>query len=90
MFRLSLIHRCVIREAPRSLGEKLRTIGVDVGRYRTRGDNNLFLPAAKSEMFCRSFMFRRSQEWNNLPNELRSRASFKKAVKRYKHQQYFS
>ena len=29
MFRLALIHRCVIREAPKSLGEKM-TMGVDV------------------------------------------------------------
>ena len=36
MFRLALIHRCVIREAPKSLGEKM-TMGVDVGCYRTRG-----------------------------------------------------
>ena len=92
MFRLALIHRCVVREAPRSLSEML-TMGVDVGGYRTRGENKLFLPAARSETFRRTFMFRGLQEWNSLPNEMRtmrSRARFKKAINGHEHQLYFS
>ena len=81
MSRLALIRRCVTQEAPRTLGDKLR---MNVGRYRTRGNNKLFLPAAKSEIFRRSFTFQGSHDWNNLPNELRtagSRDSFNMAMK---------
>ena len=56
MSRLTLVHRCVIQEAPKSLREKVK-MNADIGRYRTRGDNKLFLPAAKTEIFRRSFSF---------------------------------
>ena len=58
----------------------------DVGHYRTGGDNKLFLPAARSEVFCQSFVFRGFQDWNCLPNELRTVGlgdSFKKAMTKY-------
>ncbi len=75
----------------RSLGEKLR-LSIDVGHYQTRGDNKLFLPAARSEVFRRSFVFRGSQDWNRSPNDLRIAGPgdrFKKAMMEYEQQLYF-
>ena len=92
MFRLFLVHRCVMKLAPLCLGERLRT-NEEMGNRMTRGCHNLFVPEISTENYRRSFTFRGTWEWNKLPKDLKmvkSALTFKKVLKNLFQQLYFA
>ena len=79
MTRMSLMHRCVHKQAPSSLCRRVET-----SKRRTRGELKLYLPRANTDFFKKSFSFKGVQEWNGLPSELRtltSNKTFKKHLR---------
>ena len=73
MHQLALVPRCVMKEAPHSLNERLTAIAEFVSRV-TRGHdrNKFFVPRVSTKWYHKSFTFKRSQEWNSLPSEIRN------------------
>ena len=85
MFRMVLVHRCLRKQAPRCLSDRFKT-NAEIGNFKTRGSNNLFLTLVKTEFFRRSFTFKGAWEWNKLPIELKELGSvdnFKRCLKKY-------
>ena len=71
MHRLALVRRCVMKEAPHCLNERLAATA-EFGSRVTRGHdhNKLFVPQVSTEWYHKSFTFKGSQEWNSLPSEI--------------------
>ena len=85
MFRLILLHRCLNNLAPAYLTQSFHR-NCSLGYARTRGSDNPHIFPVKSEWGRRSFFFRASLDWSNLPPEIRSIKSvplFKNALKSY-------
>ena len=87
MRRLALVRRCVMKEAPHCLNERLAATA-EFGSRVTRGHdhNKLFVPQVSTEWYHKSFTFKGSQEWNSLPSEirtLRSSAVFRTKLRTY-------
>ena len=76
MHQLALVQRCVMKEAPHSLNERLTATAEFVSRV-TRGHdrNKLFVPQVSTEWYRKSFTVKGSQEWNSLPSEIRTQRS---------------
>ena len=68
--RLTLVRRCIRKEAPNQLCKLFKT-NRQIGNCRTRGKDNLIIPNVKSEIYRKSFTFQSSTRWNNLPNDLK-------------------
>ena len=71
MRRLGLMYRCVHRQTTRLLSSRFEA---KKGKC-TRGALRLFLRRANTEFYRRSFSFRGVQDWNNLPEEVRTLSS---------------
>ena len=85
MFWLILLHRCLNNLAPAYLTQSFHR-NCSLGYARTRGSDNPHIFPVKSEWGRRSFFFRASLDWSNLPPEIRSIKSvplFKNALKSY-------
>ena len=70
---IALVRRCVMKEAPHCLNERL-AVTAEFGSRVTRGHdhNKLFVPQVGTEWYHKSFTFKGSQEWNSLPSEIRT------------------
>ena len=71
MMRMIVLRRCLSGRCPTYLRNLLRT-NEDLGRRSTRRNKNLYLPVPKSNWLARSFTYRASQDWNQLPLEIRN------------------
>ena len=71
MRRLGLMYRCVHRQTTRLLSSRFE----EKKGTCTRGALRLFLRRANTEFYRRSFSFRGVQDWNNLPEEVRTLSS---------------
>ena len=85
MFQLILLHRCLNNLAPAYLTQSFHR-NCSLGYARTRGSDIPHIFPVKSEWGRRSFFFRASIDWSNLPPEIRSIKSvplFKNTLKSY-------
>ena len=65
-----LVHRCVVGRASASLCDRVAIIN-----HVTRGINKLLLRRPNSNFFKKSFSFWGAQDWNSLPNHMRTISS---------------
>ena len=71
LLRLALVHRFVHRQCPEYMKDMLVS-NETVGCRMTTGFKKLHLFHVNTELFRRSFTFRGSQDWNSLPESIRS------------------
>ena len=68
--------------APEYLRKELKS-NRELGLHRTQGYDKLHLKSVKTEWERKSFGFQAAQDWNNLPENIRTRsaATFKRHLK---------
>ena len=72
MFRMILVHRCLRKQAPQCLSERLPQMRS--WELKNTWQQQL-VSSVKTEFFFRSFTFKEAWEWNKLPVELKELGS---------------
>ena len=71
LFRLALVHKCLLGRAPQYLCCKFIT-NESLGLRTTRGSSNLHLKRPTTNFYHNSFEYQGAFDWNHLPNNIKT------------------
>ena len=71
LFRLALVHKCLLGRAPQYLCSKFVT-NESLGLRTTRGSSNLHLKRPTTNFYYNSFEYQGAFDWNHLPNNIKT------------------
>ena len=71
LFRLALVHKCLLGRAPQYLCSKFVT-NESLGLRTTRGSSNLYLKRPTTNFYRNSFEYQGAFDWNHLPNNIKT------------------
>ena len=71
LFRLALVHKCLLGRAPQYPCSKFVT-NESLGLRTTRGSSNLHLKRPITKFYHNSFEYQDAFDWNHLPNNIKT------------------
>ena len=71
LFRLALVHKCLLGRTPQYLCSKFVT-NESLGLCTTRGSSNLYLKRPTTNFYRNSFEYQGAFDWNHLPNNIKT------------------